>query len=121
MLLCFIAKNRQKCGVAIIILSFLYGCHISLAEQWRIEGKGPEGGGGGWKPPYFYTKLRPEGPKKNWGMTAATPPPPPSPLSLGLDPALLRSSSFFLHGQKMNYKAVKTNLPSNPGPFQRHL
>ena len=120
MLLCFIAKNRQKCGVAIIILSFLYGCHISLAEQWRIEGKGPEGGGG-LEAPLFLDQTEARRAEKKLGDDRRHSPPPPSPLSLGLDPALLRSSSFFLHGQKMNYKAVKTNLPSNPGPFQRHL
>ena len=34
-------------------------------------------------PPYFKTKLRPEGPKKFWGENAPSPPPPP--LSEGLD------------------------------------
>ena len=46
-------QKSTKCGVAIIILSFLYGCHISLAEQWRIDGKGPEGGGGAGSPLIF--------------------------------------------------------------------
>ena len=45
-------------------------------------------------PPYFWTKLRPEGPK-NFFKTAPPPlsqglddPPPPHPLSEGLDPPL---------------------------------
>ena len=41
--------------------------HYSL--QRRIQGRPPP-------PPHFWTKLRPEGPKKR---------PPPTPLSQGLD------------------------------------
>ena len=33
--------------------------------QWRIQGRDP-GGGGGRGTPYFYTKVRPEGPKKKF-------------------------------------------------------
>ena len=32
--------------------------------QWRIQGRDPGGGGRG--TPYFYTKVRPEGPKKKF-------------------------------------------------------
>ena len=60
----------------------------------------PEEGPGGPGPPYFQTKLRPEGPKKIFLETALPPPPPkdlddfPSFLSQGLDPALF--CFFFL-------------------------
>ena len=43
--------------------------------QWRIQGRGP-----GDPPPYFSTKLRPEGQKKLFGDRPPTP-----PLSQGLD------------------------------------
>ena len=33
-----------------------------------------EGYGGAAPPPYFWTKLRPKGPKKNWGGDQAFPP-----------------------------------------------
>ena len=45
-------------------------------------------------PPYFWTKLRPEGPKKNLGggpvfpLSKGLDDPPSPPLSQGLDPAL---------------------------------
>ena len=49
--------------------------HISplnyLLIQWRIQGRGP----GDPLPPYLWTKLRPEGPKKCFWTTA----PPPLP------------------------------------------
>ena len=41
-------------------------------QQWRIQGRGPGGGA----PPYFSTKMRPEGPKKIFLETAPPPPPP---------------------------------------------
>ena len=85
------------------------------------RGEGTGRGGGGLEAPLFLDQTEARRAEKKLGDDRRHSPPPPSPLSLGLDPALLRSSSFFLHGQKMNYKAVKTNLPSNPGPFQRHL
>ena len=44
-------------------------------NQWRIQGGG---GAGGPAPPYFSTKMWPEGPKKNFGR-------PGPPLSQGLD------------------------------------
>ena len=51
--------------------------HISplnyLLIQWRIQGRGP----GDPLPPYLWTKLRPEGPKKCFWKTAAPAPPPP--------------------------------------------
>ena len=57
--------------------------------QWRIQGRAPRA------PPYFSTKMRPEGPKKIFWETAPPPPhlrvwmtPPPLPLSEGLDPPL---------------------------------
>ena len=46
--------------------------------QWRIQGRGS----GGPAPPYFQTKLRPEGSKKFFGDL---PPPPTPPLSKRLD------------------------------------
>ena len=56
-----------------------------------------EGPGGPPPPPYFWTKLWPEGPKKNFFLDRPTPlisgsgwpdPPPPTPLSEGLDPPM---------------------------------
>ena len=54
-------------------------------------------------PPYFWTKLRPEGPKKVWGRPGpplskglVDPPPPSPPLSQGLD-AALRTIKFNIH------------------------
>ena len=41
-------------------------------NRWLIQGRGPPP-----SPPYFWTKLRPEGPKKVWGR-------PGPPLSKGL-------------------------------------
>ena len=38
-----------------------------LQGQWRIQGRGP---GGPRPPPYFSTKMRPEGRKKNFLETA---------------------------------------------------
>ena len=49
-------------------------------------------GGGAWgtrAPPYFWTKLRPEGPKKFFFESPPPPSPPPRFLSWGLDPALI--------------------------------
>ena len=46
--------------------------------QWRIQGRGS----GGPVPPYFSTKMRPEGPKNFFGDC---PPPLPPPLSQGRD------------------------------------
>ena len=45
---------------------------IEVYVKWRIQGRGPG------PPPYFWTKLRPEEPKKFWGGTGP-------PLSQGLD------------------------------------
>jgi len=56
---------------------------LKFKTQWRTQGRGL----GGLGPPYFGTKLRPEGPKHFLGRP---PPPPPPPLSQGLDPALKR-------------------------------
>ena len=55
-----------------------------------------EGPGGPGPPPYSWTKLRPEGPKKFGGES--TPLPPPAPLRKALDdclpvPPILRSGS----------------------------
>ena len=63
-------------------------------NQWRIQ-RGGAGEAG--SPRYFWTKLRPEGPKKFFFKTAPTPlisgsgwppPPPPPALSEGLDRSL---------------------------------
>ena len=68
-----------------------------VKTQWRIQVRAS----GGPSPPYFSTKLRPEGQKNfvwippspylNVWMIAPPPPPPPPPLSQGLDPALSRA------------------------------
>ena len=110
MLLCFIAKNRQKSGFAIIILSFFMDVTYPL-----LSSGGSKGPGGGLGPPLFLDQTKARRAEKGFLDDFPTPPP-----SWGLDPGPLRSSSFFLYSQKMNYMAVTKNLPSNPGPFQRH-
>ena len=67
---------------------------------------GSSGGGGPAPPPpaYFQTKLRPEGPKINFGDRAL-----PSPLSQGLDLALLKYTKlFFLLATRFRKRTVST-------------
>ena len=74
------------------------------------QGRGP----GGLPPPYVYTKLRPEGLKKNF---LGTPPPPPPPLSQGLDD---RASPY----QKISICYCLFSIASIrgiPGPFPLDL
>ena len=60
------------------------GLNLAVADPGK-------GSGGPGFPPYFSTKMRPEGPKK---FILETPPPPtPPPLSEGLDPPLGSLSS----------------------------
>ena len=68
---------------------------VVLISQWRIQGRGPGGGGA---PLYFWIKMSPKGPKTFFGDR----PPPlylriwmtaPS-LSQGLDPALYPTKLF---------------------------
>ena len=57
-----------------LVLELYFSPFISLdfsGYQWRIQGRGPP------PPPYFWTRLRPKGPKKNFLETAPPPPPPP--------------------------------------------
>ena len=61
-------------------LSALY-----LLRLVHVSGGSGEVARGTLGPPYFSTKMRPEGPKKIFLETA---PPPPPPLSEGLDPPL---------------------------------
>ena len=58
---------------------------LSFAFRWRIQERGP--GGPSPPPPYFWTKVRPEGPKSFFFFQDRAPP-APSPLSEGLDPPL---------------------------------
>ena len=69
-----------------LVLELYFSPFISLdfsGYQWRIQGRGPP-------PPYFWTKLRPKGPKKNFLETAA-----PSPLSQGLATVKHRNIAIF--------------------------
>ena len=65
-----------------------YFPHVRESMRWRIQGRGPAPP----PPSYFSTKMRPEGPKKNFWETAP-------PLSQGLDdpsspqPVIWRSGS----------------------------
>ena len=120
MLLCFIAKNRQKCGFAIIILSFFMDV-TSLAEQWRIQGRGP---GGGWGPPLFLDQTKARRAEK--GFLDDFPPAPPSILRSGSGTAeilffLSEQSENELHGcyDKLTFKpwAIPT-APLNLIQFQ---
>ena len=47
--------------------------------QCSVTGAGSTGGARGPRPPYFQTRMRPEGPKK-YSLEKATPPPPPPQL-----------------------------------------
>ena len=66
------------------------GRFILIGDMITISG-GSRGGARGTRPPYFWTKLRPEGldraPHLSKGLVDR-PPPPPTPLFQGLDPAL---------------------------------
>ena len=59
---------------------------LSFAFRWRIQERGP--GGPSPPPPYFWTKVRPEGPKSFFFFFQDRAPPAPSPLSEGLEPPL---------------------------------
>ena len=63
-------------------------------EYRLFKNKCSGGSRGGGRPPYFWTKLKPEGPKKIFGETTLPPLSKglddrvPPPLSQGLDPVL---------------------------------
>ena len=66
-------------------------------NRCRIHGRGP-----GSPPPYFQTRMRPEGPKKYFLETALHSPPAPTTTYLrvwmtGLDPALVTGLSDLTH------------------------
>ena len=75
---CTLLVCERKCTP---YLSLKRGSLVTVADP---------GEGLGRPPPNFYTKLRPKGPKKFWGVTAPPPPylrvwmttPPPPPLHL---------------------------------------
>ena len=54
----------------------IYGC---TNEACKPSVEDPEEGPGGPCPPYFWTKLRPKGPKKLFLRPGGGPPPPPPP------------------------------------------
>ena len=95
-----------------------------LTESFVYSGGSRGGAGGTWASPYFWTKLRPEGPKKVFWETAPPPylrvwmtPNPPPPSSQGLDPALVcyrvlpRKGEFIPRGTQKH--------KSNAFPFTR--
>ena len=70
--------------------------------QCSVTGAGSTGGARGPRPPYFQTRMRPEGPKKYFLETAPHPPPPLPTTYLrvwmtGLDPALVTGLSDLTH------------------------
>ena len=95
-----------------------------LTETFVYSGGFREVARGTWASPYFWTKLRPEGPKKFFWETAPlpylgvwmTPPPPPPPFQ-GLHPALVyyrvlpRKREFIPRGTQKH--------KSNAFPFTR--
>ena len=78
----FTRKLRPK-AVTFSGLKYMKGWGFLVADP----GKGPGARPHLPPPPYFWTKLRPEGPKKVFWETA--PPPAPHLISQGLDPALI--------------------------------
>ena len=60
---------------------------LVLIMQWRIQGRAS---------PYFYTKLRPEGPKKFF-LEISPPPPPSTYLSVSADAFLLYLKIWICH------------------------
>ena len=73
--------------------------------QWRIQARGPD-------PPPFWTKLRPEGPKKVYGGGDCLP-----PLSKGLDDL---SSPLIQHCLHLYYMYCQLITPCFPG-FQSNV
>ena len=85
-----------------------------LQGQWRIQGRGP----GGPRPPYFSTKIRPEGRKKNFLEAGGgggggggggekkffLPPPPPPP------PPYLRVSGLTTKQIYRQHESEKTRM-----------
>ena len=121
MLLCFIAKNRQKSGFAIIILSFFMDVTYPL-----LSSGGSKGPGGGLGPPLFLDQTKARRPKKVFWMTSQPPPPPPPILRSGSRTAeilcfLSVQSENELHGcyEKLTFKpwAIPT-APLNLIQFQ---
>ena len=74
MLLCFIAKNRQKSGFAIIILSFCMDVTYPL-----LSSGGSKGPGGGLGPPLFLDQTKARRAEKGFLEDFPTPPPPHPP------------------------------------------
>ena len=77
MLTCLHRNTNYKilCMAVMLVLELYFSPFISLdfsGYQWRTQGRGSAP-----PPPYFWTKLRPRGPKKNFLETAPAPPSPP--------------------------------------------
>ena len=68
---------EKRHGLMPNLMEMLLKNFLQTCVQWGIQGRGLVG-----PPPYFLTKLRPEGRKKFFLETGSTPPPP---LSQGLD------------------------------------
>ena len=73
-------KGNFKRIVFVFVLKLSVQCADTTGPwgHWRESSGGSRGGARGARPPYFYTKMRPEGPKKNFETA-------PPPLSQGLD------------------------------------
>ena len=121
MLLCFIAKNRQKSGFAIIILSFFMDVTYPL-----LSSGGSKGPGGGLGPPLFLDQTKARRAEKGFLVEFPTPPPPPPILRSGSRTAeilffLSVQSENELHGcyEKLTFKpwAIPT-APLNLIQFQ---
>ena len=84
------ARHTGDTQIAVTATTTTKTIHCEYESPVADPGERPGGAG---SPPYFWTKLRPEGPKKFWGGDC-----PPAPQSQGMDPALISSTEIQSQG-----------------------